>query len=157
MARLFSAPFGIVSAGRDLKLRRRKKRRRLFRVVPAPIVQLRRARVAMPGRFLQVLEHVAKSCGRQHRGAGALLSMIVVVATVVPCTSLAISARSKSSRAVPACTPCDGSTGVLGTLSTMSRPRFSFVKNEVGEGAADIDAEPLHASLRAFRGRQSRV
>jgi len=26
----------------------------------------------MPGRFLQVLEHVAKSCGRQHRGARAL-------------------------------------------------------------------------------------
>jgi hypothetical protein len=33
---------------------------------------LRRARVAMPGRFLQVLKHVAKPCGRQHGGARAL-------------------------------------------------------------------------------------
>ena len=41
-------------------------------------------------------------------------------------------------------TPREGSAGVVGTLWITVRPRSVSAQDQIGEGAADVDADQLH-------------
>ena len=65
------------------------------------------------------------------------------------------SARAHSST-MPATTPRDGSSGVVGTLWISAPAAVGIGKDEVGEGAADIDPDQMHRRLTRLARHRSR-
>ena len=57
---------------------------------------------------------------------------------------------------MPAITPRDGSSAVVGTLWIEASPVIGIGKDDIGEGAADIDADQVHCGLIRRARRQSR-
>ena len=72
-------------------------------------------------------------------------SMTVLVTSVVPwtmlCTSAGVRPASRRMRAMPSRMAREGSSGVVSSLPVCTMSRTRIVQHEVGEGAADIDAD----------------
>ena len=72
-----------------------------------------------------------------------LRSSSALVAVVVPWTITATSAAPAAAPARAACTPPAWLATVVGTLATRTAPVASSTQHQIGEGAADVDADEL--------------